>query len=79
MDFSGKFGSASTIWYPASGYRDDDGGSLNDVGYYGRYWSASPNNNYAYFLYFNSNGDVYPSGNYSRASGRSVRCLQESK
>lgn len=80
MNFSGKFGSASTIWYPASGSRHSYyGGSLNGVGYSGRYWSASPSSNYAYYLRFGSNGSVYPSLSNTRASGSSVRCLQESK
>ena len=77
MNFSGKFGSASTIWYPASGYRYDDDGSLNSVGYYGYYWSASPYSYYAYRLSFNYDGIVYPSGSSYRAFGHSVRCLQE--
>jgi uncharacterized protein (TIGR02145 family) len=82
MNFSGKFGSASTIWYPASGYRDgnDNGGdgSLYDVGYRGYYWSASPRgSNRAYGLHFGSNGLVYPSyDSIIRVNGQSVRCLQ---
>ena len=79
MNFSGVFGSASTIWYPASGYRYDDDGSLCYVGNRGNYWSASPDDYYAYYLYFNNNGRVHPSNIDDRASGRSVRCLQESK
>ena len=77
MNFSGKFGSASTIWYPASGYRNYYDCSLGDVGNRGSYWSASPNDNNAYLLIFNFYGDVYPSNNTLRAYGRSVRCLQE--
>ena len=80
MNFSGKFGSASTIWYPASGYRyggdDSFDDSLGVVGDYGYYWSASPNDYYAYGLYF-SNGSVSPSDYDNRARGQSVRCLQE--
>ena len=76
MNFSGRFGSASTIWYPASGYRNYCDGSLNTVGNYGSYWSASPNSYYAYYLYFGNYGRVYPSNYYDRAGGRSVRCLQ---
>ena len=78
INFSGKFGSASTIWYPASGYRyydDGVGGGLVIVGG-GRYWSASPNSYSAYSLYFDNSGSVYPSGISSRANGLSVRCLQ---
>ena len=77
MNLSGKFGSASTIWYPASGYYYDTGGSLGYVGNYGDYWSASPNRYYAYALDFNSNGRVDPAFGSPRASGNSVRCLQE--
>ena len=77
MNFSGKFGSASTIWYPASGYRYDYDGGLYDVGDIGCYWSASPKNLNAYRLSFIDYGSVYPSSYYYRAYGRSVRCLQE--
>ena len=77
MNFSGKFGSASTIWYPASGYRYYSDGGLDLVGSYGLYWSASPNSSTAYYLYFYSGGRVHPSDDYYRAYGYSVRCLQE--
>ena len=76
MNFSGKFGSASTIWYPALGCRSYSVGSLGNVGDSGSCWSASPNNYYAYGLNFTNGSDVNPSGNYSRAYGQSVRCLQ---
>ena len=69
--------SPSTTWYPASGYRNKDDGSLSNVGNYGDYWSASPYSSFAYYLRFNYYGDVYPSNHYSRAFGSSVRCLQE--
>ena len=77
MNFSDKFGSASTIWYPASGFRSSGDGSLYNVGYYGYYWSASPSDDGAYYLRFNYGGYVYPSNNGHRANGQSVRCLQE--
>ncbi len=80
MNFSGKFGCASTIWYPASGSRSYRDGSLGYVGDYGDYWSASPSKRNAYLLGFNGNGDVSLSGvSSNRAYGLSVRCLQESK
>ena len=80
INFSGKFGSDQTIWYPASGYRTNIDGSLGNVGYGGGYWSASPTSYGAFFLSFSSSGDVYPSNYYYyRALGYSVRCLQESK
>ena len=80
MNFSGKFGSASTIWYPVSGCRSYGDGSLYGVGYAGYYWSASPGSyDDACSLGFGSNGGVNPSCNRDRACGNSVRCLQESK
>ena len=77
MNFSGKFGSASTIWYPASGFRSRNVGSPVGVGYYGYYWSASTNGSGdASYLNTNYNGGVGPGCYYSRAHGYSVRCLQ---
>ena len=76
MNFSGKFGSASIIWYPASGFRYGDDGYLYFVGYTGSCWSASPDSDYAYCL-GSSGGNVDPSSNSNRADGCSVRCLQE--
>ena len=79
MNFSGEFGSASTIWYPALGYRNGSHGVLWEVGNFGFYWSASPDSSNACHLYFKSNGQVYPSSDDRRAYGYSVRCLKESK
>lgn len=76
INFSGKFGSASTIWYPASGCRYYDVGSLYRVGS-GGYWSASLNSFYAYGLYFFDHGYVGPSGSDGRAYGQAVRCVRE--
>ena len=77
MNFSGRFGSVSSIWYPASGLRRNNSSGLDEVGSRGYYWSASPYSYYAYYLFFSSNGSVYPSSNNFRSYGRSVRCLQE--
>ena len=84
-NFSTVFGSASTIWYPASGSRSHLDGSLNlnSVCYYGYYWSASPDSYSAYGLYFYYGStsyyynEIYLSYDLNRASGQSVRCLQE--
>ena len=76
MNFSGKFGSASTIWYPASGCRYNCDDSLSNVGNRGYYWSASPLSSCAYFLRFLDGGLVDPSNINLRANGQSVRCLQ---
>ena len=77
VNFSRYFGSASTIWYPASGYCFSNDGSLYYVGGDGFYWSASPRGSYAYYLHFSYDGYVYPSDYSYRAYGYSVRCLQE--
>ena len=77
INFSGMFGSASTIWYPASGNCFFNGGRLSYVGFEGNYWSASPNGYTAYRLVILLNGGVDPSYDYYRAYGLSVRCLQE--
>jgi uncharacterized protein (TIGR02145 family) len=76
MNFSGKFGSVSTIWYPASGARRYDDGALYGLGYYGSYWSVTPNSSTAYSLAFDGSGSVYPTNSNNRAGGFSVRCLQ---
>ena len=76
MNFSGKFGSASTIWYPASGWRYNDDGVLGNTGYGGYYWSVTLGGYNAYSLYFFYNTDVNPTNYYYRARGFSVRCLQ---
>ena len=78
--FSGVYDyseNASKIFLPASGYRSNNDGSLSSVGSYGRYWSASPDSNSAYNLCFDYYGSVIPSSSRKRASGYSVRCLQE--
>ena len=81
----GKTWSASTysayttgndLFFPASGYRDFSDGSLDDVGGYGFYWSASASiSNYGPYLYFDSG---YWSWDDSlRASGFPVRAVAE--
>ena len=79
MDFSKtdkKLGSSGPIWYPASGDRSIVG-SLIYVGKEGKYWSVSPNGEYAYYLRFSNDGYVYLAGRFFRASGQSVRCIKE--
>ena len=78
MNFSGDFGLASTIWYPASGFRNRDDGALGSVGG-GNFWSVTPGSSTAYFLYFSNDGRVDPTIGSYRACGFSVRCLQESE
>ena len=77
MNFSGDFGSASTIWYPASGTRANNNGELESVGGYGEYWSVVPSGYNAYYMYFASTGSVVPTDDGRRARGRSVRCTKD--
>ena len=76
INFSGKFGSDSIIWYPASGSRSITDGGLGKIGNSGYYWSASPQGDSAYDL-FCSGSRVAPSGSSNRAYGYSVRCQKE--
>ena len=61
---------------PASGYRNNNNGQLNNVGNNGNYWSGSPNGTNGYNLNFN-NGNVNPANNNNRSNGFSVRCVAE--
>ena len=78
MNFSGKFGDAATIWYPASGHLIESDAGLSFVGYLGFYWSASfSSSNSAYSLCFDGGSLVDPQYNNTPPHGQSVRCLQE--
>ena len=80
MNFSGKFGSASTIWYPASGSIGYSGDDVNSVGSYGYYWSASPFTYFGakYTLWF-SYDTVSTRAYNSPSEALSVRCSKEIK
>lgn len=61
------------LFFPASGYRNNNDGSLNNVGNNGYYWSAVPNNtNNGCNLNFNS-GNVNPLNNNNRTYGFAAR------
>lgn len=80
INFSGTFGSASTIWYPASGYRANNDGSLHCVSYDGAYWSVSFESNGANCMGFLLDEEC-PSAisayeGYA-ADGLSVRCVRD--
>lgn len=86
MDFSvtdKTLGSSVPIWYPASGNRLADSGSLSRVGGRGYYWSiykriSSSDRQYAPIFELDDGGAVYPADAFgSRALGLSLRCLQE--
>ena len=65
-----------SIFLSAAGCRDYVGGTLNNVGSYGAYWSsAQPGGDYAYNMYFNSIGAYWYDGN--RSFGFFVRCVAD--
>lgn len=67
----------ATIYFPASGCRDDSDGSLSTIGIFGSYWSAYYNvSNYGCFLIFYS-GLVNPLYAGIRANGFAVRPVAE--
>ena len=68
------------LFFPASGYRDFSNSSLNYVGSYGYYWSASPyyysgSNDYGRSFYFHSDYKYF--FHSRRAYGFSVRAVAE--
>ena len=73
-NFNNKIGSPdATVWFPASGHRIYDDGSLYGVGAHSYYWSAVPNGTkYSCVLFFNG-VIVNPKGSCERAFGCAVR------
>ena len=69
----------ATVFFPASGRREQNDGSLISVGYGGNYWAAVPNSTtFVSYMDF-SEWDVNPlTGDY-RARGYSVRPVAEPK
>ena len=78
-NFSGIFGSESTILYPAGGIYNQYEGTLTNVRSTGNYWSASKamTSSRAKCLTFDYKGAVRPSNNTTRVTGCSVRCVKE--
>ncbi|MBQ7518669.1 MAG: hypothetical protein IJU13_09625 [Bacteroidales bacterium] len=72
MDSSEKFGSASTIWYPAAGVIDGRDG-LHWVGVYAIWYSCTPKDYYVGVFSFSNTTGVYPSKFGYRADVRSGR------
>jgi uncharacterized protein (TIGR02145 family) len=66
---------ASPLKLPVAGIRYSSDGSLLNVGSYGSYWSSTVDGTNSRYLYFNSSSAYMNS--YSRAYGRSVRCLKD--
>ena len=67
----------ATINFPASGYRDYSGGSLDFVGIYGYFWSAVPCDTYYSCSHGFNSGNVYPLGRSMRSYGWAARPVSE--
>ncbi len=67
----------SGVFFPASGYRYNSSGGLNDVGTLGRYWSATAPVDAPYGRLFNFNSSSWRLGVISRAYGCPVRAVAE--
>ena len=65
------------VFLPVAGNRNNDDGSLNNVGSNGNYWSSSVDGTNARNLNFNSSNANMNSNN--RANGNSVRCLKDER
>ena len=66
----------NSIFFPASGYRNYSSDTLDNVGSYGYYWSASPNSSTnGHSLDFNSSNWYW--NYYVRANGFPVRAVAE--
>ena len=64
-------------WFPASGGRRLNSGIFYYVGSRGYCWSASQNDAYTKYLYYDMSGVVNPGTVSGRALGFPVRCIQE--
>ncbi len=72
-DANGAF--ASPLKLTTGGYHSGSSGTLNYVGSYGRYWSATVEGSSSSYLYFRS--DQVRIDSHYRSYGMSVRCIQE--
>ena len=82
INFTGIFGEAESIWYPAAGVINRNYG-LEQTYYYGCYWSCTSYNGLqAYYLLLTNSGGVDPASDVSMGGwgghedGFPVRCLK---
>lgn len=81
MIFSSAY-CGSSAWYPAAGFRSNQGGSLYNVGYNGTtglYWAVTPNGSNAQAFVFDAYSSVLKNNGRVRAYGQSVRCCKETQ
>jgi translation elongation factor EF-1beta len=75
--FANGYNWGTNALYPAAGYRNYNSGSLNYVGTFGYYWTASPFSNIGACRWSFASDIVYMMDFNSRAHGFSVRCVKE--
>ena len=81
--FSGSVGynaanqNTSAVFFPAASSRNYNGDCANDRGTFGRYWSNTPNGDFAWYLFFKSDGTATVANYGLRAAGYSVRCVKK--
>ncbi|GHT89052.1 hypothetical protein FACS189474_5330 [Bacteroidia bacterium] len=68
-------GATTTLFLPASGYRNFGNGLLYYQGTGGHYWSNASTGTNAYHLHFDS-GRVNPANSYNRGYGFALRCVK---
>ena len=89
LNLSKSFGDADPIWYPLSGYRVDYSGELWHTGFNAGYWTSTYDMDevdpvakvmaFGLEMDISEHGDVmvFPSYDYCRAFGASVRCVKD--
>lgn len=89
LNLSKSFGDADPIWYPLSGYRVDYSGELWHTGLNAGYWTSTYDMDevdpvakvmaFGLEMDISEHGDVmvFPSYDYCRAFGASVRCVKD--
>ena len=66
-----------TIFFPASGHRNNIRGKIGNFGMFGFYWSATPQSQKAAGAFYCNRVNVSPILRYGRANGFAVRPVQE--
>lgn len=82
-NYTGIFGSAPVIWYPATGFRSRANGNITNQMMYAQYWSSTASGRRSYSLYQYVNGTSSLGGmsqmasTADRAYALAVRCVRE--
>ena len=61
------------------GGRYDYGGGFSFAGYYGYWWSSSPNGSNAWYRYLSYANEIVYRVDYDRRGGFSIRCVRDAE